>query len=260
MENTQKGDSMAISTQNSSKADYGLDAPGLVRGFLLSGGTAGIIGIGLLLWGAQLPNWLLGGLGIYILLTGVCFAGTSTLMLRCSRVGKLHMRDRLLDTLHLAGNEQVLDVGCGRGLLLIGAAKRLPQGRAVGIDLWSQKDQASNSKVATLANAAAEGVAERVQVEDGDMRSLPLPDASFEVVVSSLAIHNIPNGDGRRTAINEIVRVLKPGGNVALLDFTKTGEYAEDLQTAAMQNIQRSKRSLGMWPPVRIVTAVKPHP
>src|SRR5689334_766352 len=82
MENTQKEDSMAISTQNSSKADYGLDAPGLVRGFLLGGGTAVIIGVGLLLWGAQLPNWLLGGLGIYILLMGVCFAGTSALMLR----------------------------------------------------------------------------------------------------------------------------------------------------------------------------------
>ncbi len=248
---------MAISTPDISRADYGLDAPGIVRGFLLGGGAAMLVGAGLLLWGASLSNRLLGGLGIYVLFMGACFLGTSGLMLRSSRVGKLRARDRLLDNLHLVGNEQVLDLGCGRGLLLIGAAKRLPQGRAVGIDLWSQKDQASNSKAATLANAAKEGVAERVEVHDGDMRSLPFPDASFDVVVSSMAIHNIPDRNGRRKAINEIARVLKPGGQIALLDFTKTDEYVEDLQAAGISNVQRSRRSLGMWPPVRVVTAAK---
>ncbi len=248
---------MTISAQKASAANYGLDAPGLVRGFLVGGIAGVIIGVGLLLWGAPLSNWLLIGIGIYFLLLGACFVGTSALMFRSSRVGKLRMRDRLLDGLHLAGTEQVLDVGCGRGLLLIGAARRLPQGRAVGIDLWSQKDQANNSKAATLANAAIEGVAERVEVHDGDMRSLPFANASFDVVVSSLAIHNIPSRDGRRTAINEMVRVLKPGGRVALLDFSKTAEYAEDLQAAGMQQVQRSERSLGMWPPVYIVTGVK---
>jgi SAM-dependent methyltransferase len=250
---------MTTSTSKANMVDYGLDAPGLVRGFLVGGSAAVVVGVGLLLWGAQLSNWLLISVGIYVGLVSVCFAGTGILMLASSRVGKLHARDRLLDGLHLAGNEQVLDVGCGRGLLLIGAARRLPQGRAVGIDLWSQKDQASNSKAATLANAAAEGVAERVEVQDGDMRSLPFSSASFDAVVSSLAIHNIPDRNGRRTAIKEIVRVLKPGGQVALLDFTQTDEYAADLQAGEMEQVQRSKRSAGMWPPVRVVTGRKAH-
>jgi cyclopropane fatty-acyl-phospholipid synthase-like methyltransferase len=65
-------------------------------------------------------------------------------MIWSSRYGKLRARDRLLDGLGLTGQEHLLDVGCGRGLLLIGAARRLPNGRAVGVDLWSQVDLADN--------------------------------------------------------------------------------------------------------------------
>src|SRR5262249_37091118 len=148
---------------------------------------------------------------------GVWFLLTSAVMLWSSRSGKLVARDKLLDGLGLHGDETVLDVGCGHGLLLIGAAKRLPNGRAIGVDIWSQVDQGKNSKAATLANAAAEGVSDRVEVLDGDMRALPLPVASVDVVVASLAIHNIREREGRRQAIDEIARVLKPGGRVALM-------------------------------------------
>jgi ubiquinone/menaquinone biosynthesis C-methylase UbiE len=129
-----------------------------------------------------------------------------------SYYGKFHARDRLLDGLGLAGDETLLDVGCGHGLLLIGAAKRLPRGRAVGIDLWSQVDQGNNSKEATLGNAELEGVADRVEIHTGDMRQMPFADATFDAVVANLAIHNVPSREGRRQAISEIVRVLTPGG------------------------------------------------
>jgi hypothetical protein len=65
------------------------------------------------------------------------------------------------------------DLGCGRGAVLIEAARRLPTGRAVGADLWSGKDQSGNSPDATLANAAAAGVADRVEVHTADMTALP---------------------------------------------------------------------------------------
>jgi cyclopropane fatty-acyl-phospholipid synthase-like methyltransferase len=65
-------------------------------------------------------------------------------MLYSSRVGKLRMRGLVIDALGLRGNERVLDVGCGRGLLLIEAAKRLPEGEAVGLDLWSTRDLSDN--------------------------------------------------------------------------------------------------------------------
>src|SRR5437660_1447109 len=80
--------------------------------------------------------------------------------------------------------EAVLDVGCGRGLLLNAAARRLTTGKAVGVDLWQNADLSNNRPEATLENARLEGVADRVQVKDGDARQLPFADAVFDVVVS----------------------------------------------------------------------------
>jgi arsenite methyltransferase len=164
------------------------------------------------------------------------------LMVRSSRAGKLAGRDRVLDDLPWRGDESVLDVGCGRGLLLIGAAKRLTTGRAVGLDLWRRQDQAGNDPAATLANARAEGVAERVELCDGDARRLPFDDSTFDVVVSSLALHNIVGAAGRATAIGEIARVLRPGGHVAILDYRNTGQYAAVLITAGLRDVHRSER------------------
>jgi SAM-dependent methyltransferase len=245
---------MLQETRGGGHPDYGLDAPGLVYSFLI-GGTA-LLGLGLAMtaWGAG-P---LAVIGWFVILSGGILLVEGLWMVFSSRYGKLRMRDLLLDRLDLRGDEVVLDVGCGHGLLLIGAAKRLPHGRAVGLDLWSQKDQADNRKEATLANARAEGVAGRVEVHDGDMRRMPFASASFDAVVASLSIHNIPSQDGRRDAIYEIVRVLKPGGKVALLDFQHVAQYAEDLRRAGMHHVQLSGLSFWMFPPVRIVTAIKP--
>jgi arsenite methyltransferase len=179
-------------------------------------------------------------------------------MLHSSRRGKLLERDRLLDGLGLAGDEDVLDVGCGRGLLLLGAAKRLRRGRAVGIDLWSAVDQSDNHRAATLANAEAEGVGERVEVVDGDMRALPFADGSFDRVVSSIAIHNVAEAADRERACHEIARVLRPGGRVAVLDLRATGEYVLAFEDAGLVDVARSGRSFRMYPPVRVVTARRP--
>ena len=244
-------------TEQPTAPGYGLDAPKVVIGNAV-GGAAGLA-VALLLWlllrrrhrpaAALVSGWC----GLWGAV-GVAQAG---LMLRSSRSGKLAERDQLLDALALRGDEELLDVGCGRGLLLIGAAKRLPTGRAFGVDLWRNQDQAGNSRQATMANAAAEGVAERVELRDGDARDLPFDDASFDVVVSSLALHNLAGADARRQAVREIVRVLKPDGRVALLDFTGTGQYAQALTEAGLAEVRRSGRRFGMWPPVRVVTAVK---
>jgi arsenite methyltransferase len=233
------------------KVDYGLDAPALVRNFAIAGAA-------LLLGGLALAVLGVAGLAGPLWLAGAMFLATSAAMLHSSRRGKLIERDRLLAGLGLRGDEEVLDVGCGRGLLLIGAAKRVPAGRAVGIDIWSEADQSDNRRSATLANAEAEGVAERVEVVDGDMRSLPFADASFDAVVSSLAIHNVPDADGRERAIFEIARVLRPGGRVALLDLRSTGDYVLALEDAGLVGVERSGRSFRMYPPVRVVTGRRP--
>jgi ubiquinone/menaquinone biosynthesis C-methylase UbiE len=105
--------------------------------------------------------------------------------------GKFIVWAGLLDTLDLRGDERILDMGCGRGAVLLMAAQRLTTGRAVGVDLWRSVDQSGNSPEATRRNAAAEGVADRVELHTGDMTALPFENDSFDVVVSSLAIHNI---------------------------------------------------------------------
>ena len=71
-------------------------------------------------------------------------------------------------------------------------------------------DQSGNSADATRANAAAEGVADRVELHTADMTALPFEANTFDVVVSSMAIHNIGGNAGRRKAIDEAVRVGAP--------------------------------------------------
>jgi ubiquinone/menaquinone biosynthesis C-methylase UbiE len=186
----------------------------------------------------------------------VCFTEFA-LMVFSSYVGKFRERDKLLDGLGLRGDETVLDLGCGRGLLLIGAAKRLPSGKAVGVDLWQTQDQSGNAAEATRANAEVKGVADRVELHTADMRALPFTDDTFDVIVSSLAIHNIPDRAGREQALREAVRVLKAGGRCALLDFRNTGDYAAALRTAGAERVAVSGPSLWMFPPVRVVTAQK---
>jgi arsenite methyltransferase len=235
--------------------DYGLDAPGVFRGLFIGGLAAAIVGFFLVRWALSRHTGPAIGMAFTVQNSGIgCLIGAS-LMFASSRFGKFHARDRLLERLKLRGDETVLDVGCGHGLLLIGAAKLLPRGRAVGIDLWSQVDQSSNSRDATLSNAELEGVAERVSVRDGDMRKLPFADCTFDAAVAHFAIHNIPSRDGRRQAIREIVRTLKSGGQVALSDMKSVGLYADELRKLGMCDVKVSGLSFWTWPPARTVTA-----
>jgi SAM-dependent methyltransferase len=235
------------------RADYGIDAPTVIRnlllGALLSAAVAVVASTGVVHAPALRAT--------AIVMVAVCLAEVG-LMTWSSRAGKLRLRDRLLDGLALRGDERVLDVGCGRGLLLIGAARRLPAGRAVGIDLWQARDLSGNAMERTLANARAEGVAERVEVHTGDMRTMPFADASFDAAVSNLAIHNLRGAAERAAAVAEVARVVKPGGRVLIVDIAGTAVYADALRRLGWTEVRRSGFSFLIFPPVRIVTGRKP--
>src|SRR5262249_55537952 len=141
----------------------------------------------------------------------------------------------------------LLDLGCGRGAVLLMAAKLLTSGKSVGVDLWKTSDQSGNALEVTRRNAELEGVADRIELATGDMRALPFPDAAFDVIVSSLAIHNIPDEAGRAKAIDEAMRVLKPGGRLAIADFRSTQLYAERLRRLGIENVSTSRLGWRFW-------------
>jgi arsenite methyltransferase len=189
-------------------------------------------------------------------------AASVALYMYATKAGKFEVWNRTLDDLQLQGDETVLDMGCGRGAVLLAAAKRLPRGRAIGVDLW-QADQTDNSPSATLANAELENVADRIELHTGDMTALPLDDNSVDVIVSSLAIHNIPTHAGRREALGEAMRVLRPGGRLAIADLWDTRQHADHLRERGWQNVQRRRVGWrmwygGPWVSTRLVTATKP--
>ena len=131
---------------------------------------------------------------------------------------------RLLTLAELRDDDVVVDLGSGDGLIPLTAARMNPRLRGWGVDIDQKLVERSNERAKT------EGVADRVEVKTGDARQLPFPDASFNAVVSSMALHNIYDEPGRRQAVAEIARVLKPGGRVLIVDIRHSREYAEELR------------------------------
>jgi SAM-dependent methyltransferase/GNAT superfamily N-acetyltransferase len=233
------------------KGSYGIDAPYLLP-------------ILALLIVANVVSGIVSGT-VWPFLGAAAVLASAGCGLYTSQRGKFVVWAGLLERLHLRGDERILDLGCGRGAVLLLAARHLTTGRAVGVDVWRRWDQSGNAPEATLRNAAAEGVADRVEVHTADMTALPFADGSFDVVVSNVAIHNIKGRAGREKAIEEAVRVLRPGGRLLIADLWATRLYRAHLAKLGMIDVGR--RGLGWrmwwsgpWLPTRLVTATKPKP
>ena len=239
------------------KPDYGLDAPMVVRRMFNRG--AWTLVIALAVYGINRSQYpgpaarLLAVLGAI----GVLFLAIGAVMVWSSRVAKLQLRDRLLDLLKLDGSEKVLDVGCGRGLMVIGLAKRLKSAKATGIDVWNPRVLSGNSADSAKQNAKIEGVADRVRIENCDPRKLPYPDGNFDVVASSMAVHNLGDRESRFEAVREMWRVLKPGGRLLIFDVLHTASYAGALRAEGAEDVALSPVGFLWCMPTRSLLARK---
>jgi arsenite methyltransferase len=236
------------------KPDYGIDAPGVVRNLL-------VIGAALIISGFIFPTIHLGNVTVLWSRSAIwpgasCLVG-GLLMVIYAKWGKFRHRDMILNMVRWRGDERVLDVGTGRGLLLIGAARRLTTGKGTGIDVWSTKDLSGNSLERTQANIDVEGVRDKVDLKSDDARKLSFPDASFDVVLSNLCIHNIPEAKDRAQACREIARVLKPGGTALISDLMNTGAYMKAFHICGLK-VSRTGFNFLTFPWLKVVRAEKP--
>lgn len=244
--------------------DYGLDVPKVAKGTAIFGVLSsaiviahviGFISTGMFLTLRSLTDLPLGEL---VMLTALSVLGilaflVSGFIFWSSRRGKFHMRDRVIAGLALRGDEQVLDVGCGNGLLLIGAAQKLTSGTAVGVDIWDENLESHNSRDSVLHNAQLVGVTNRVEVHNADARDLPFADGRFDVVTSSLMLHHLNKAD-QKTAVQQMLRVLKPGGKLVIVDVA----FADRLQKllTEMGGTAVKRKPLGL-PVYKQIVAIK---
>jgi ubiquinone/menaquinone biosynthesis C-methylase UbiE len=194
--------------------------------------------------------------------TGGFLLVEGSLFLLYVKYGKFRHRDFMLSMHTWQGDEQVLDVGCGRGLLLAGVAKRLValggHGPATGLDIWSNVDMGGNSEAATLRNLQLEGVSSCCTLVSAGAQEMPFADASFDVIVSNLCLHNIYDQPTRIQALHQIARVLKPGGMALISDYRHTRQYATEFQKAGLTVEMRWGSFLTTFPPLRVVIVHKP--
>ena len=230
--------------KESKKLDYGIDAPGIRMGmFLIS-----IVGLMLIFftiwarftWFKDLPavSLVCSIVGLILTLYGLFMASYMTYS---SRIGKLKTRDFLLNEAgkYLLWNEisQTLDIGCGKGLLLIGAAKRLKTGVSFGIDIWNSNDQSENNESSTLQNADMEGVVEKINLLTADARKLPFDNETIDLVMSHWVIHNIEHENEQLKSLDEMYRVLKPGGVILLADIQNVKNYTIHLEAMGSKTV-----------------------
>jgi SAM-dependent methyltransferase len=121
----------------------------------------------------------------------------------------------------IQSGETVVDIGCGAGMDLLLAARRVgPEGRAIGVDMTDTMIERARS------SAAAAGL-QQVEVRNGDATAIPVSSGSVDVVISNGVLNLVPE---KELGFAEIVRILKPGGRLHLGDIALDVELSENIR------------------------------
>jgi len=141
---------------------------------------------------------------------------------------------RLLDrAAPLLGNGEgrMVDVGTGIGVLALAALDRWPTLRVVGVD------PSAGMRALALERAEAAGVADRLQLVAGEAQSIPMPNASCDIAVSSFVLQLVPD---RTAALREMRRVLRPGGWLATVTWIEGRMPCSRGRSAALEPVSAS--------------------
>lgn len=214
------------------RGKYEWDAPWALTGLIL--GTILLLALA----AVAFANEILAA-GVAFLAGAVYTLASVASHLYTTRRGRFAVWRAELD--RLEGGEDVLDLGCGRGAVLLLAAARLTTGRATGVDRWRGTD------AATRANAEAEGVSDRVDLVSADLTELPFDDERFDVVVSALALHRLRGAREREQALSEAFRVLRPGGLLLIADVEHTHAYEAVLRKLGARDVHGRELGWRYW-------------
>lgn len=136
------------------------------------------------------------------------------------------IKSALLAVAHIGADQQVLDLGCGTGTLMLLVKQARPSARVVGID--------GDPAVLRIARAKAARAGVELSFDEGMVFDLPYPDGSFDRVLASLVLHHLTRADKLR-ALREAHRVLRPAGELHVADFGRP----QDALMAAVSMVTR---------------------
>ena len=150
---------------------------------------------------------------------------------RLARVARIH--DQLLDRARITDGQQVLEIGCGTGNLLTALGRRRPELATVGID----------PDPAALRRARRKAARRRLPIryDRAFAGELPIADDSFDRVLSSFMLHHLDDEE-RMRALREVRRVLRPGGELHVVDVD--GTPAGDGRTPRHPRVAASRPEL----------------
>lgn len=203
----------------------GIDAPIVPIIFLL----VGVLGLVTAIISKDWVNYIF---PIILLLFGGLYLHTSLW-------GKYKIIRRLVGKMYLASDAQVLDLGTGHGAFLLEIAQQLKKpGKIIGLDIWHRGDQSGNAIEETQRNIEQLGVSDVSELVTGNMVKLPFENNTFDKVVASLSIHNVKPKSIREKVIDEAYRVLKPGGQLVILDIEHVREYRNRLAKLGVSSVR----------------------
>ena len=196
--------------------------------FLSVGGAAALLG-------RHLDNRLIYYLGVGTAAYGILTTIGWALARYVIPGNRVLVARKIIAELGLNGSEKVLDVGSGRGLYAIEAARQLTSGRVIGIDIWNPaaidklifhhkfSQPTGNTIENACNNAVLAGVSHKIDFINMDAAHLQFSDQIFNVVVGGFVLSHLWRD--QESVLREIRRVLKADGRVLIIDNVRDWTY-----------------------------------